>query len=549
NNRTGPSGAYQGNWYMYAQGKGNNGNAILEAPCFDIRNLTNPVVNFAYSMNGTQVGTLRLEVSTNNGATWTSLWSLSGDQGTGSGWKTASLSLNNYKTAFTRIRFFAIAGGNFGDMAIDGIEVKGETTNPCTGPTLSFSKTDVSCFGGSNGSASVSVTNATAPFTYLWSDGAIASSISNKPAGTYSVTVTATGGCTATGSVVIGQPGQMNLNLQPSPTSAPGASDGSIALTVSGGTSPYGYAWGHGPTTKDVQGLSANTYNVNVLDAKGCPGQGSATVVDGEDPGTCDNIMTLSHTESFEGSYPDWAQATNDQFDWTRNSGGTPTNNTGPTGAAQGQYYMYTEANDASPGSSAILISSCIDLSSISNASIQFAWHMNGNQMGSLVLQISDDNGNTWTNLWSRSGHNGTNWMNQTNSLASYAGKVVRLRFVGTLSNGPRGDMGIDNIRILTTGGSPEMVTGITPGQFGLQNVYPNPTSGQVQVQVYAQEATMARFSLLDVAGRSSELGQVPLSAGMNTVRLSLPGQHDGIYLLRLQENGRVHTRSIMIKK
>jgi hypothetical protein len=49
----------------------------------------------------------------------------------------------------------------------------------------------------------------------------------------------------------------------------PGEANGSIDLSVSGGTGPYTYAWSNGATSEDLTGLAAGTYNVTVTDAGG----------------------------------------------------------------------------------------------------------------------------------------------------------------------------------------------------------------------------------------------------------------------------------------
>ncbi|MFM1744388.1 MAG: hypothetical protein RLZZ630_325, partial [Bacteroidota bacterium] len=73
------------------------------------------------------------------------------------------------------------------------------------------SSTPASCSGSSDGSASVTATGSS-PFTYLWSNGETTSSISGLAPGQYSVTVTATGGCTTTSSVTVGSNGTTTSN-------------------------------------------------------------------------------------------------------------------------------------------------------------------------------------------------------------------------------------------------------------------------------------------------------------------------------------------------
>ncbi len=48
--------------------------------------------------------------------------------------------------------------------------------------------------------------------------------------------------------------------------------DGSIDITVYGGTEPYSYAWKHGPTTEDLYGLGQGQYILVVTDAGTCSG-------------------------------------------------------------------------------------------------------------------------------------------------------------------------------------------------------------------------------------------------------------------------------------
>jgi large repetitive protein len=93
----------------------------------------------------------------------------------------------------------------------------------------------------------------------------------NLSGGTYEVTVTDANGCTATASVTIAEPSNaLALNgTQINPT-CNGDANGSIDITVTGGTEPYSYSWSNGYNGEDPTGLTAGTYTIIVTDANGC---------------------------------------------------------------------------------------------------------------------------------------------------------------------------------------------------------------------------------------------------------------------------------------
>lgn len=130
---------------------------------------------------------------------------------------------------------------------------------------------NVSCFGQANGSATVSASGGTAPYTYLWSNGATSATINNLAPGTYNVVITDANGCTANKSVVIVQPAVISNILKVKNVSCNGGNDASIEVTPTGGTAPFTYLWSHNnATTSIVTGLVAGTYNVQVKDANNC---------------------------------------------------------------------------------------------------------------------------------------------------------------------------------------------------------------------------------------------------------------------------------------
>ena len=151
---------------------------------------------------------------------------------------------------------------------IDIISIK-----PCIpNVAISFSPiSNVTCFGGNNGSVTANATGGAAPYTYLWSNGATTQNISNLAAGTYSVTVTDSLGCRNTVSVIIHEPAK----IEGAGTSTPASCNllnGTATVQPIGGTAPYSYLWSNGQTSQTATGLGAGLYSVQITDANGCTG-------------------------------------------------------------------------------------------------------------------------------------------------------------------------------------------------------------------------------------------------------------------------------------
>lgn len=140
-------------------------------------------------------------------------------------------------------------------------------------------QTPVSCFGGSTGSATVTATNGTAPYSYSWApSGNTTSTASSLAAGNYTVTVTDNAGCLATSTVIITQPPVLTVSATSTDVNCSGGSDGTATATGNGGTLPYGYSWSSGAGTAVVNSLSAGTYTVTITDGNACTSTASAVV-------------------------------------------------------------------------------------------------------------------------------------------------------------------------------------------------------------------------------------------------------------------------------
>ncbi|HET6245491.1 MAG: T9SS type A sorting domain-containing protein [Bacteroidetes bacterium] len=143
---------------------------------------------------------------------------------------------------------------------------------------VSLQSTPATC-NASDGSISLAVTGGSPPYSFLWSNGSTTQSQNNLPAGTYSVTVTDANGCSTTASSSVTNSGAFTLSGNVINASCASSCDGSIEVTVSGGTPPFTYLWTpSGNTVPTMQGLCPGNYSITVTDNSGCQNAQSFTV-------------------------------------------------------------------------------------------------------------------------------------------------------------------------------------------------------------------------------------------------------------------------------
>ena len=135
--------------------------------------------------------------------------------------------------------------------------------------TITTNITNLTCPGGNDGSVSVIVSGGTIPYTYNWApDGQITSVITGLAAGNYDLTITDTGGKDSIISVPVTQPSPI---LDKDTIVAPVCTNnGYIALSPSGGASPYQFLWSAGETIAGLTNIGAGDYSVAVTDANNC---------------------------------------------------------------------------------------------------------------------------------------------------------------------------------------------------------------------------------------------------------------------------------------
>ncbi|RMG84235.1 MAG: T9SS C-terminal target domain-containing protein [Bacteroidetes bacterium] len=155
-----------------------------------------------------------------------------------------------------------------GCTAVDSVTIEASSE-----VLLTVESGSVTCFGGNDGSVTVTLLNGNiANYTVLWDTphDSNLDIVENLPAGVYHVVVTDSLGCMGTDSVEVLQPDPLILTLSAADPVCAGNSDGMVAVAAIGGTAPYTYVWNTGDTTPSITGLFAGDYEVTATDQHGC---------------------------------------------------------------------------------------------------------------------------------------------------------------------------------------------------------------------------------------------------------------------------------------
>ena len=146
------------------------------------------------------------------------------------------------------------------------------------------------------GAIDIFVEGGTAPYTFVWSNGATTEDLVNLVSGIYSVIVTDSNNCQETASFEISNSGDITLSLQGNNPIC-GGEMGSIQTTINGGIAPFTYEWSNGATTPTLEGIPAGTYAVMITDATGCSAMAELTL---DDPSSLLPTITVLNPNCFE---------------------------------------------------------------------------------------------------------------------------------------------------------------------------------------------------------------------------------------------------------
>ncbi|MCA1762578.1 MAG: hypothetical protein LC664_06265, partial [Flavobacteriales bacterium] len=482
--QTGPEAASAGSSYLYIETSAPNypnKSAAFTSPCLDISGLDNPTLYFNYHMFGT-IGALEVEARNENGD-WNTIWSLNGDQG--NSWFLAEVALLEYlDNPGLKLRFTGTSANLFnGDIAIDQIEI----TEAGEESANAFCATNISDFPYSESFESglgAWTQSDTDDFDWETTSGATPS-MGTGPDAAYDESAYAFAESSAPNypnkSALITSPCfDISALDEPAISFAYhmfGSNMGSLVLEARTESSGWTQLWAE-------NGNQGNTWNnevFNLLDfagsneikfrftgttAQGFTSDFALDLIEIDEAGELEAetacaspIAAFPYLQSFETGLENWSQSSEDNTDWTLNSGATPTFNTGPSSASDESQYLYLESSYPHyPQKTAIIESPCFDISSLSTPQIAFDYHMYGGAIGSLSLEILNDN-QEWQTIWSESGDQSNLWNTAVAELSGFGSpETTALRFVATSGNGFTSDIAIDYIRIGSEFGEIEAV-------------------------------------------------------------------------------------------
>ncbi|MEL6650352.1 MAG: T9SS type A sorting domain-containing protein, partial [Bacteroidota bacterium] len=409
-----------GGIYMYTEASsGTPGQIVsLVSPCIDLTAVTAPRLEFAYHMFGADMGILITEVL--SGTVWTPIDSIIGQQQfLGSdAWQSRSLDMSAYAGQVVQIRFLGLRGASFtSDMSID----------------------DITIFQPLPQDASLVAANGPASDCGLTTNETIVGILQNVGADTIfggvdvNYTINGTLGTATTVTSTIAPDSTVAVSFNNIDLSAPGVYEICIFN--------YNLA-GDVNLTNDTTCFTIEN-NTTVV----TPGQqyfeDFETFTVGT-PGTLNNGWTFGTQGGGYNWYVEDATGANENsFDtgpfFDNTNFGTP-----------GGIYMYTEASSGFVGEEVELISPCIDLSGVTGARLEFAYHMYGATMGNLYVDVLSNA--VWTRVDSIIGQQQTAgsdaWQFRSTSLTAYAGQSIKVRFVGQRGTSFTSDMSIDDVRI-----------------------------------------------------------------------------------------------------
>ncbi len=209
----------------------------------------------------------------------------------------------------------SLAAGTYVATVTDAHGCSATTAVVITQPSKALGDTIIiiannKCDGDSNGTAYVIPSGGTKPYTYAWTTGSTADTISGLPAGTYNIAITDSNQCVGAGSVTITQPPALPVTFVNVETAC-NKKNGSVTAVIPG-SGVYTYLWNNGEKSAKDSDLASGVYTVTITDSSGCKTTLADTVPHSKPPivtakmtpATCDSTNGMAYAIVTGGTVP-----------------------------------------------------------------------------------------------------------------------------------------------------------------------------------------------------------------------------------------------------
>lgn len=171
------------------------------------------------------------------------------------------------------------------------------TISNITGPTITWTLSNVNCFGACTGSINAVGTSTALPISYQWSNGATTSLITGLCSGVITLTVTDGNLCKTIKTFTIDENPQLQIGALAVQQPICGLCNGGSTVSAIGGIAPYTYTWSSGSNSATTNGLCAGLYQLTIDDNLGC--QTTQTVIINNSSGITGDTQTITNEQCF----------------------------------------------------------------------------------------------------------------------------------------------------------------------------------------------------------------------------------------------------------
>lgn len=419
-----------------------------------------------------------------------------------------------------------LSAGNYSVSVTDGggcISIASVSISQPAALASTVSSANVNCYGGNNGTATVSVSGGTTPYSYLWSNSATTSSVNNLTAGNYTVIIIDANNCNITATVTVSQPTLLSTSIYSTGITCNGGNNGMAAVTATGGTSPYTYNWSNSQNTMTATGLQAGTYSVTATDFKGCTSVSAVTI---SEPAalsmavstvniSCNggsNGIAMASVSGGTGPY---------SFQW---SDGQVTS--AATGLPAGNFSVtVTDANGCFNSSSGTITEPAPISVSVSTTP-----SVDNNCAGTGTVSAGGGTP-SYSYLWSNGSSGPT------------AGGLCGGNYTVTVTDA-------NGCTYVTAVLIEDSLTVVIPEEnlFPEVNFFPNPNDGNFLISFVSRRESTFQLSIISILGEVVQSEMIKVPAGETAMPVSMDNKAKGIYTLQLS-SGEFLTNKMLIVK